>query len=149
MISEIFGNKANQYFTGKSASKQKFKKEASNFQIIHLAIHGFSDTTVAINSHLQFRADEDGNDDGRLYAHELYSLNLENLELAVLSACETGLGKQYRGEGVFSMARGFAYGGCPTTIMSLWKTDDAQTAELMQSFYIYLNNGHEVSNALR
>lgn len=149
MISEIFRNKANQYFTGKSASKQKFKKEASNFQIIHLAIHGFSDTTAAINSHLQFQADEDGNDDGKLYAHELYSLNLENLELAVLSACETGLGKQYRGEGVFSMARGFAYAGCPTTIMSLWKTNDAQTAELMQSFYIYLNKGHEVSNALR
>ena len=47
------------------------------------------------------------------------------------------------------MARGFAYAGCPTTIMSLWKTDDAQTAELMQYFYVYLSKGEEVSVALR
>ncbi len=149
MISEIFGNGTNRYFIGENASKQKFKEVARGYQIIHLAVHGYSDTILAINSHLQFRAGKNENDDGRLYAHELYNLNLESLELAVLSACETGLGKQYRGEGVFSMARGFAYAGCPTTVMSLWKTDDSRTAELMQYFYTYLNKGYEVSQALR
>ncbi len=148
-ISELFGKSNNRYFTGMNASKEKFKNEVSNYQILHLAIHGYSDSAVAINSHLQFRTGPDDDDDGKLYAHELYGLNLEKLRLAVLSACETGLGKQYRGEGVFSMARGFAYAGCPTTIMSLWQTDDAQTAELMQSFYVYLNKGEEVSVALR
>jgi CHAT domain-containing protein len=80
--------------------------------------------------------------------HELYGLDLSNAELAVLSACETGIGKTFSGEGVFSMARGFAYAGCPTIVMSLWKVNDKYTAELMTGFYKNLNKKNNIVESL-
>jgi len=87
-------------------------------------------------------------EDGELYMHELFGLDLSNAELAVLSACETGIGKSYTGEGVFSMARGFAYAGCPSIVMSLWRVDDRFTAQLMKIFYRNLKNGENIVESL-
>src|SRR5262249_16400525 len=56
-------------------------------------------------------------------------------ELVVLSACETALGKEIRGEGLIGLTRGFMYAGAPRVVSSLWKVDDRATAELMRSFY--------------
>ena len=75
-------------------------------------------------------------------------MDLSNTDLAVLSACETGIGKEFKGEGVFSMARGFAYAGCPSIVMSLWKVNDKFTADLMARFYKHLNKGNKISESL-
>src|SRR5262249_45616173 len=72
--------------------------------------------------------------DGFLRLHEIYNLKLP-ADLIVLSACQTGLGKEVRGEGLIGLTRGFFYAGAQRLMASLWKVDDKATAELMGRFY--------------
>jgi CHAT domain-containing protein len=76
-----------------------------------------------------------GEEDGILTALEVSELDLSGLELTVLSACETGLGKEAGGEGLLGLQRAFAVAGCRTVVASLWKVDDRATQALMASFY--------------
>jgi CHAT domain-containing protein/tetratricopeptide (TPR) repeat protein len=131
-----------------NATEGMFKKLASDFDLLHLALHGYGDDRNANMSYLSFpNSGTDNANDGRLYAYELYSLNL-NARLAVLSACETGLGRAIKGEGMFSMANAFAYSGCPNVIMSLWKVNDHTTAEIFSQFYQNFAKGNTIDGAL-
>src|SRR5205085_10678331 len=79
--------------------------------------------------------DENGRaQDGFLRAHEVFNLKL-NADVVVLSACQTGLGKEVKGEGLVGLTRGFMYAGAPRVVVSLWSVNDAATAELMTRFY--------------
>jgi CHAT domain-containing protein len=79
--------------------------------------------------------DEQGQpQDGFLRLHDIYNLKLP-VELVVLSACQTALGKDIKGEGLVGLTRGFMYAGAPRVVASLWKVDDKATAELMKLFY--------------
>ncbi|PYU88813.1 MAG: hypothetical protein DMG08_23885, partial [Acidobacteria bacterium] len=79
--------------------------------------------------------DEKGNpQDGFLRLRDIYNLKL-SAELVVLSACDTALGKDVKGEGLVGIVRGFMYAGAPRVVASLWKVDDDATAELMKQFY--------------
>ena len=69
----------------------------------------------------------------------MYNLNI-NTNLVVLSACETGLGKFYKGEGAMSVARGFQYAGAQNLLFSLWKVNDFTTSKLMENFYNNIYN---------
>ena len=66
--------------------------------------------------------------------HDIYNLRLD-AELVVLSACQTALGREVRGEGLIGVTRGFMYAGAPRVVASLWEVDDLSTAELMRKFY--------------
>jgi len=148
-IQSVFGNHHNLFINGTEATEHQFKRLSPDFNIIHLAIHGVADTNNELNSKLIFKTAQDSVEDGQLFAYELYNLDLAALKLAVLSACETGLGREFKGEGLFSMARGFAYAGCPSVIMSLWRVNDRATADLMENFYYELQNGLSIDEALR
>jgi CHAT domain-containing protein/Tfp pilus assembly protein PilF len=73
--------------------------------------------------------------DGLLTAQEAAGLNLDRTWLVALSACDTGGGEARAGEGVFGLRRGFAEAGAQNLLMTLWTTDDAETADLMEAFY--------------
>jgi CHAT domain-containing protein/tetratricopeptide (TPR) repeat protein len=89
-------------------------------------------------------------EDGILTAEELAFLRLGGVELAVLSACETGLGKVAGGEGLLGIQRAFQISGVRTTVATLWKVDDAMTQRLMTTFYRnVLEGGQSHLDALR
>jgi CHAT domain-containing protein len=90
-----------------------------------------------------------GRDDGVLTALEVAGLNLTGTELAVLSACETGVGAVQNGEGVYGLRRALVLAGVRTQIASLWKVDDAATRDLMVDYYRRLQAGAGRPQALR
>jgi CHAT domain-containing protein len=127
-------------------TEKNFKDNASNFDLLHLAVHGSGDTGKDYSATLYFR-DKDGPEDGHLYWYELYNMNLR-ASLAVLSSCESGIGKTYRGEGMLSMANAFTFAGCNNIVMGLWKVDDQVSVKLMNTFYTELLNGMAIDEAL-
>jgi len=119
------------------ASRENVMSETlANYRILHFATHGLLDTAHPEFSGLVFSLyDKNGKaQDGFLRLNQIYNLNL-NSDLVVLSACQTALGKDVRGEGLIGLTRGFMYAGSKRVIASLWKVDDAATAEFMRRFY--------------
>ncbi len=92
---------------------------------------------------------EAGVDDGVLTAYEASQLNLEGTELVVLSACETGLGKELNVDGVFGLRRGLEEAGADSLLMSMWSVPDKETEELMSLFYAKWLGGMDKPEALR
>jgi CHAT domain-containing protein len=85
----------------------------------------------------------------RLYLSEVYNLPLQQTDLVILSACETGAGKFIKGEGVMSLSRAFSYAGCPNIVTTLWKADDYSTAYLSNKIHDYLDKGLTIDKALQ
>ena len=108
----------------------------SQYQYLHFATHGLMDSErPGLSSLVLSLVDEAGKpQDGFLRAHEIYNLKLP-AELVVLSACQTGLGKEVKGEGLMGLTRGFMYAGAARVVVSLWSVNDKATAELMTIFY--------------
>jgi CHAT domain-containing protein/Tfp pilus assembly protein PilF len=110
--------------------------ELSQYRIVHFATHGLLDSQHPELSGLVLSlVDKQGKpQSGFLSLEDIYNLDLP-AELVVLSACETGLGKEINGEGLIGLTRGFMYAGANRVVASLWSVNDAATAELMTSFY--------------
>lgn len=110
--------------------------ELADYRIIHLATHGLINSRHPELSGLVFSlVDKSGRpQNGFLDLKDIYNLNL-SADLVVLSACETGLGKEIAGEGLIGLTRGFMYAGATQVIASLWNVSDNATAELMRRFY--------------
>ncbi len=107
------------------------------YQIIHFATHAMLDTNQPELSGLAFsQVDAGGRSqiDPFLRLHELYNLDLPT-ELVVLSACNTALGKEVRGEGLVGLTRGFMYAGARRVVVSLWNVGDDSTRQLMIELY--------------
>lgn len=110
--------------------------ELARYRIVHLATHGFlsSDRPEVSGLALSMVAPDGSSVDGFVRLHQVYGLRL-SADLVVLSACQTALGQDVRGEGIVGLARGFMYAGASRVVSSLWKVDDQATAELMKLFY--------------
>jgi CHAT domain-containing protein/Tfp pilus assembly protein PilF len=110
--------------------------ELGQYRIVHFATHGLlNGEHPELSGIVLSLVDKDGRErDGFLRLHEVYNLRLP-VELVVLSACQTALGKQVKGEGLVGLVRGFMYAGSKRVVASLWKVDDEATAELMKIFY--------------
>lgn len=110
--------------------------DLANYRIVHLATHGLLNSQHPELSGLVFSlVDKNGNtQDGFLTLQDIYNLNLP-ADLVVLSACETGLGKEVSGEGLMGLTRGFMHAGATRVVASLWNVSDVATARLMEEFY--------------
>ena len=125
--------------------------ELAHYRIVHFATHGLLNSEHPELSGLVLSlVNQQGRpQDGFLQLQDIYNLNLP-ADLVVLSACETGLGKEIRGEGLMGLTRGFMYAGASRVIASLWKVDDVATAELMERLYHgMLTDGLQPAAALR
>lgn len=110
--------------------------ELGRYRMVHFATHGLINTESPELSGLVLSLfDENGRpQDGFLRMHEIFNLKLP-ADLVVLSACQTALGKQVKGEGLIGLTRGFMYAGAQRVVASLWQVDDQATAQLMRLFY--------------
>lgn len=168
-IAAILGRNAwtAENFKQANASEENLKK-ADNPKLIHIATHGFflsdvdiDDTENELAQNPLFRSgvllagagidreESKREEDGVLTAYEAMNLNLDQTELVVLSACETGLGEVRNGEGVYGLQRSFLVAGANTVLMSLWQVDDVATQELMNAFYKFWLTGTEKHEAFR
>lgn len=155
-----------QQFKTSNATEENLKK-LDNPRLIHIATHGYfmsdidmddreGDRATFFNNPLlrsgillagaaqrRVSASIESGEDGALSAYEAMNLYLENTDLVVLSACETGLGEVRNGEGVYGLQRSFLVAGSKAVMMSLWQVDDVATQELMVKFYsLWLSTGN-------
>jgi len=137
-------------FIEEDADETTFKKESAKYGIIHLGTHAETNQNSPLMSYLVLSKNmkNDSLDDGYLHAYEIYQMPLQ-AELAVLTACETGVGKKQNSEGVISLAHSFSYAGCPSIVMSLWSIDEKTSAGIISDFYRYLGEGMHKNKALR
>jgi CHAT domain-containing protein len=108
--------------------------DVSKYRILHVATHGLLNTERPQFTGVVLSLVGNREGDGFLRTDEIFNLRLGS-PLVMLSACETGLGKERRGEGVIGLTRAFMYAGAPTVGVSLWSVSDKSTAELMTDFY--------------
>lgn len=113
---------------------------------IHFAVHGIMNEEVPALSFLSLAAHK--GEDGSLNMNEIFYMNL-NTDLVVLSSCQSGRGKLFKGEGVRGLARAFMNAGAPSVVVSLWNVNDQSTAILMEDFYRNLILGKDKDEALR
>lgn len=134
----------------KQANETMVKEEdLKNFTLIHFATHGIVDEDNPELSRIFLQNDSEA-EDGNLYSGEIYNLHL-NANLVTLSACQTGLGKISKGEGVIGLSRALVYAGAKNLIVSFWSVADESTAEFMTRFYQILlqNQGRTFTTGLR
>lgn len=136
-------------FMGLDASEKVFKEQAGEYRVLLLSMHSLVNEDNPGFSRLLFTSGASlGAEDDLLNALELGALRLQ-ADLAVLSACNTGYGKLYPGEGVMSLSRAFFLAGVPSTVMTLWKIPDAQSSALVLAFFENLRAGMPKDVALQ
>jgi CHAT domain-containing protein len=169
-IAKLYSREQVGVFLGGQASEENVKAadNASQYRFVHFAVHGllnenkpqYSGLVLSLPRDERVRVatekeaatvaasttgvtsepnDASRTEDGLLQVYEIFNLKL-NADLVVLSACETGLGKETKGEGLVGLTQAFFYAGTPSLAVSLWKVQDRSTAELMVRFYRHLNN---------
>jgi CHAT domain-containing protein/Tfp pilus assembly protein PilF len=109
----------------------------NKYNYIHFATHGLINEDEPNFSSLVLTQKENSTEDGFLRVYEIFDLEMD-ADLVVLSACQTGLGKMVRGEGMIGLTRAFIYAGTPSVLVSLWNVSDKSTALLMKMFYEHL-----------
>jgi CHAT domain-containing protein len=118
--------------------------------LLHLATHAVADSERTDRSRLLFSPTPEGRFSNFVLLREVYEMDLRGVRLATLSACDTERGRVIRGEGVQAFSRAMLSAGSRATITTLWKVDDAATAEFMRQFYFYLLRKHQApAEALR
>ncbi len=141
-------------FTGEEATERKIKNlaqtgELKNYRNIHFSTHG-----LALPDFPEFSAivlsqpkNDDSEEDGYLTAAEILDFDL-NADMVSLSACETGLGKIYQGEGIFGLTHTFMTAGANSMLVSLWSVNDRSTSEFMISVYDLVKEGIDYPQAV-
>jgi CHAT domain-containing protein/tetratricopeptide (TPR) repeat protein len=134
-------------FKGANATKANFLKELGHPAIFHLAMHSMPDSVNSKYSYLMFANHNNSSQDAKLYNYEISLTRIES-PMVVLSACNSGTGTLYSGEGLMSLARGFRLAGASSVIITAWDINDEVSAGIMTDFYRYLAGGKEKNEAM-
>ncbi|HEV2835484.1 MAG TPA: CHAT domain-containing tetratricopeptide repeat protein [Pyrinomonadaceae bacterium] len=134
---------------GPAATRQRVLSELIGADVVHFAVHAIEEEQDEMHSRLALARTQTKSGGDDLEAREIYQLKLGKTRLAVLSACQTGSGKYYAGEGTLSLARAFLVAGVPVVVSSLWPVDSQATAELMINFHKIRKQGFSTAEALR
>jgi CHAT domain-containing protein len=133
---------------GGNATETNFKRlPLAQYEVIHLALHGYADPEFPDRSALVFAPETPPIDDGLLQVREIRQFHL-NASLVTLSACDTGVGPVGE-EGVADIVNAFIQAGAQSVVSTLWEIDDQATAQLMVDFYGQLGRGSTKADALR
>lgn len=138
---KAFQNVAHISLKHQDATISNFLEKAPNFGLLYFSTHATAEDTINHQPSIEFI-------DEQFYLSSLYSMRLPT-HLAVLSACETGIGEKESGEGVMSLARGFTYSGVPSIMTTLWKVNEKSTDPVLQDFFQNLRIGKKKNEALR
>jgi CHAT domain-containing protein/tetratricopeptide (TPR) repeat protein len=128
-------------YTNNNASRHNFINSISSYTIANIFSHALSDTTVKEPVLYMY--------DSAIYLSELQLLHQPATQLVVLSACQTAVGKSAKGEGIFSLARGFATAGIPSVAATLWNADEQSLYTITAKFHEYLSQGMPKDEALQ
>jgi CHAT domain-containing protein len=143
-----FAKRETKILVGTSATEAAFKaSDLAEYRIIHLAVHGFADSTFPDRAALVLLSDRLAGEDGFLQASEIVQLRL-NADLVVLSACDTAVGQLQGQEGIANLSGAFLLAGARTVVSSLWQVDDSSSLFLMKRFYAHLSANRSPAYAL-
>jgi len=151
-IAKLYGTQA---ITEGKATESFFRQHVSEYNVVHLAVHGEYNENTPRASRIFLAADQDANEDmdlehdGILDVDEIKELSLKNTDLVILSACETKPGGKQNGAGIFSLSDAFITAKASSVIASLWQVDDESTKLLMGLFHAYFLQGKNKADALR
>jgi CHAT domain-containing protein len=146
-IANLYKSADRKVYLGGDATKAALQREhLAGYRVLHLATHAVIDERVPARSGVVLSGS--GAEDGILRVPDVFNLDLD-ADLVVLSACQTGLGKLVKGEGMVGLTRSFLYAGSSRIAVSLWEVSDMATAELMESFYRGMRGGAAPAAALR
>lgn len=151
-IAQLAAEKRNLKALDFAASRSvAMSEQLSDYRIVHFATHGLiNNQHPDLSGIVLSLVDQKGQpQNGFLRLYDVYNLRLE-ADLVVLSACQTALGKEIKGEGLVGLTRGFMYAGAPRVVASYWRIDDRATADMMKRFYTaMLKRGLRPAAALR
>jgi CHAT domain-containing protein len=148
-IGQLFRPDRRKLCLGLEATEASLKREKlTDYKRIHFATHSVIDEEVPAMSGVVLSLVNTGDEDGVLRMTEIFNLDLD-ADLVVLSACQTGLGKLMRGEGMVGLMRSFMYAGSPRVVVSLWQVNDMATPAFMKEFYRRLTQGDTATAALQ
>jgi len=143
------GGQADLWMDLNASEDNVHNRDMNNYRVIHIATHGLLDAQRPQFTGVVLSLVGNKSNDGFLRTDEIFNLRM-NPALVMLSACETGLGKEKRGEGVIGLTRAFMYAGAPTVGVTLWSVADKSTADLMTDFYKrFLGSGTSAPGAMR
>ena len=146
----LFGDQA-AVFVGADATEERAKEAVPRASTVHFACHALVDETFPLESALVLSLPggaAPAGENGLLQAWEIFEQVRLQADVVILSACDTGLGREVAGEGILGLTRAFQYAGARSVVASLWKVADWSTAELMVRFYRSLRAGRSAAEAL-
>jgi CHAT domain-containing protein len=148
-IRSVYGRMSSTLLLGTRATEENLKRlDLSRYSVVHIASHGWIDSSLPSRSGLVLGMEPDSSEDGILEVREIFRLPLR-ANLVTLSACQSGLGKLTTGEGMSGLTHAFFYAGARSVVATLWNVNDEATADFMSIFYRHLERGESKAEALR
>lgn len=149
-IAKLYPEDSVALYLREAATEANVKKNLylAGARYVHFATHGLLNDPHPQLAGLALTRDSRSGEDGYLRVLEIFNLKLSS-DLVVLSACQTGLGREVRSEGIVGLTRAFLYAGSRSLLVSLWNVADGSTPDLMESFYRHLGDSGARAEALR